>query len=220
MLKSLTAKTLFITISLATGFTFGQNPIKRLNMVKENNFKEDSVTVIGVGDIMLGTIIPSEEYLPPNNDCSPLLKPLSGILKDADVTFGNLEGVFTDNAEDAKICKDTNYCYVYGMPSKYVYCLSEAGFNLISLANNHAGDFGSSGRINTIKKLKDAKINYAGLISCPSVKFIRNGIRFGFCAFARNESTCNLNDYRELQKIVKDLDKDCDIVIVSFHGGG
>ena len=67
--------------------------------------------------------------------------------------------------------------------------------------------------------MNEAKINYAGLITCPTALFVKNGIKFGFCAFAPNDQTCNLNDYDELQKIESILDRVCNVVIVSFHGG-
>jgi len=49
--------------------------------------KNDTITIIGVGDIMLGTTYP-EGFLPPS-DGKYLLKPVDSILKKADITFGN-----------------------------------------------------------------------------------------------------------------------------------
>ena len=219
MLKVSTATVLFCIIFIVISQQVTAQVSDSLSRKDSVETIIDTATVIGVGDIMLGTFYPSRKYLPPKNDCSLLLKPLSAILKNADVTFGNLEGVFTDTDEDVKTCRDTNFCYVFGMPSKYVYCLSDAGFDVVSLANNHLGDFGPKGRESTIEKLNEAKINYAGLKKYPSATFIKNGIKFGFCAFAPNDETCDINDYDELQKIVSGLDKTCDVVIVSFHGG-
>lgn len=56
--------------------------------------KPDTISIIGVGDIMLGTAYPLPKYLPPNDDCYPLLEEVKPILQSADVTFGNLEGAF------------------------------------------------------------------------------------------------------------------------------
>ena len=46
-------------------------------------------TIIGVGDMMLGTNYPSANYLPANGG-KDLLKDVQSILQNADVTFGNL----------------------------------------------------------------------------------------------------------------------------------
>ncbi|MGE5519835.1 MAG: hypothetical protein ACM3VS_07920, partial [Candidatus Dadabacteria bacterium] len=51
-----------------------------------------SVSIIGVGDIMMGTTYP-KRFLPPA-DGKYLLKPVEKILRNADVTFGNGEGTF------------------------------------------------------------------------------------------------------------------------------
>jgi len=177
------------------------------------------ISVIGVGDIMMGSHFPSSNYLPPNNDCAPLLDPVKHILNDADVTFGNLEGCFLDEGKVVKQCKDTTKCYAFKMPSKYVSCLTEGGFDVVSLANNHVGDFGDAGRVNTINLLDSVGIHFGGLLSHPTVIFERNGTKFGFCAFSPNVGTCDINDSISVKRIVSELKKLCDIVIVSFHGG-
>lgn len=177
------------------------------------------LSIIGVGDIMLGTDYPSVKFLPPNNNCKPLLEPAIHILRNADVTFGNLEGSFLDKGQVAKRCNDSTKCYAFKMPSKFIHCLTNAGFDVVSLANNHVGDFGDAGRRNTRKLLDSVGINYGGLLTHPTSSFVRNGIRFGFCAFAPNSGTCSLNDIERAKEIVTSLKSQNDIVIVSFHGG-
>ena len=179
----------------------------------------DTITIIGVGDIMLGSLVPSKSYLPLNNDCSSLLEPTTPILKNADVTFGNFEGVFTDTKIGAKKCDNPKTCFTFGMPSNYINCLVDAGFDVLSIANNHVGDFGEKGKENTVRVMKEAGMYYAGLESCPSTTAEKDGIKFGFCAFAPSRNTIHITDYVNAQKIVKELDAKCDIVIVSFHGG-
>jgi len=80
----------------------------------------DTLTVIGVGDIMMGTDYPSAIYLPPGNDCKPLLNDVNTVLRDADITFGNLEGTFAGDIGNPKKCKDTTKCFVFRMPDHYV----------------------------------------------------------------------------------------------------
>lgn len=187
--------------------------------IQKNSNETTLYTVIGVGDIMLGTHFPSRKHLPPNNDCMPLLDPVKHILLDADVTFGNLEGCFLDDGKVFKQCKDTTICYAFKMPSKYVNCLVQSGFDVVSLANNHIGDFGDPGRLNTMTLLDSVGIHYGGLLSHPTSIFERNGIKFGFCAFAPNTGTCSINDIPRAKEIVTNLKKECDIIIASFHGG-
>lgn len=176
-------------------------------------------SIIGVGDIMMGTDFPNKSYLPPNNDCFPLFEPVKHILNDADVTFGNLEGCFLDEGKVVKKCKDTTICYAFKMPSKYAFCLAASGFDVVSLANNHVGDFGDPGRLNTIQMLDSVGINYGGLLSNPTSIFERNGIKIGFCAFSPNTGTLSITDIPTAKRIVTELKKQCDIVIASFHGG-
>ena len=80
---------------------------------------QDTVCIIGTGDIMLGTNYPSLTYLPPGEDCSPLLHPVHHVLHSGDLLFGNLEGVFCAEGGTPKECKDTTRCYVFRMPDHF-----------------------------------------------------------------------------------------------------
>jgi poly-gamma-glutamate capsule biosynthesis protein CapA/YwtB (metallophosphatase superfamily) len=105
------------------------------------------------------------------------------------------------------------------MPEHFVDCLVESGFDVLSLANNHIGDFGDAGRNTTIRLLDSVGIHYGGLTTHPTAIFESNGLKIGFCAFAPNKGTCNINDIPYVKQVVSNLKKDADIVIVSFHGG-
>ncbi|MBN8575641.1 MAG: CapA family protein [Cytophagales bacterium] len=180
--------------------------------------KKDTITVIGVGDIMMGSNYPTSSGLPPNEGAD-LLKEVAAILQSADVTMGNLEGVLLDEGGTAKTCRDPKVCYVFRSPVKYANNLAVAGFDVVSLANNHAGDFGDAGRKSSMKALDAAGIKHAGLTTTPYVIFEKNGVRYGFTAFAPNSGCLNLNDLPAARAIVQKLDSLADVVIVSFHGG-
>jgi poly-gamma-glutamate capsule biosynthesis protein CapA/YwtB (metallophosphatase superfamily) len=180
--------------------------------------KKDTITVIGVGDIMMGSNYPAADKLPPN-DGRDLMKEVTEILSSADVTMGNLEGVLLDEGGTAKTCRDPKVCYVFRSPERYVQNLVNAGFDIISLANNHAGDFGETGRKSSMKTLEQAGLYHAGQTNQPYTLFEKNGVRYGFTAFAPNNNCMNLNDLAGARKIVAKLDSLADIVIVSFHGG-
>lgn len=178
----------------------------------------DSITVLGVGDIMLGTDFPSARYLPPD-DGAHLLKPVTAFIQEADVAFGNLEGTFLSGDHPGKKCRDTLVCYAFKMPEHYVGHLQEAGFDVLSVANNHINDFGEKGSRNTAEVLRRAGLHHAGLTACPTAVFRVHDLTIGFTAFAPNTGTLPFNDHAAAARIVRGLDSVCDIVVVSFHGG-
>ena len=175
------------------------------------------ITVIAVGDMMLGTNFPDASHLPPNG--ANLLDPVKDILRNADLTFGNLEGTVLNSGGDVKKCGDPSKCYAFRQPEFVIDHLKDAGFDLLSIANNHMGDFGEAGRINTQKVLKEKGIKFAGLETCPWDTIHVKGLVVGMTAFAPNSACLKLNDYEQAKRIVKELNAICDIVIVSFHGG-
>lgn len=179
----------------------------------------DTLSVAAVGDVMLGTAYPSAEYLPPGNDCSPLLTFVKPHIQAADVAFANLEGALTDSLRNVKTCSNPKWCYAFAMPASYAACIAEAGFDLLSIANNHTGDFGGQGQASTVKALSQHGLAFAGMLSCPAATIERKGLKIGFCAFAPNAGMCSLNNLSAAAKIVHALDSLCDVVIVSFHGG-
>ncbi len=180
--------------------------------------KKDTITIIGVGDIMMGSNYPDNTKLPPN-DGRDLMKEVEPILKNADITFGNLEGVLLNQGGIAKTCRDPKVCYAFRSPEKYVQNLLNAGFDVMSLANNHSGDFGDIGKKSSIKSLETAGIEHAGQSTKPFVIFERAGVKFGLAAFAPNAGCASINDLNEAKRIIRKLDSLTDIIIVSFHGG-
>lgn len=191
---------------------------KVIQPAKKKNAIADTLSIIGVGDIMLGTNYPSASYLPPN-DGKEILSPVKDILSSADITFGNLEGVLLTGNGPVKKCSNPAVCYAFKSPDHYAGYLKDAGFDVLSIANNHVGDFGDMGRKNTVKVLNEQQIYYAGLLDFPYTTFEKNGVKYGFCAFAPNTGTVSINDIENAKKIVQHLDSISDIVIVSFHGG-
>lgn len=195
------------SVSISDSLQTGQGPQSRLR------------TIIGVGDIMLGTNYPSVDFLPPC-DGSSLLTPLHSILQDADLTFGNLEGVLLSGRGTPKSCANPANCFAFKSPDHYAGHLRAAGFDLLSLANNHVGDFGAAGKNNTMRVLRSEGLEFAGLKEHPRTVFEKDGVTYGFCAFAPFYSTAKMNDYATVRHIVRELNREADIVIVSFHGGG
>ncbi len=178
----------------------------------------DTITIAAVGDIMMGSAFPSTANLA-DDDAKGSFAATEEYLKSADVTFGNLEGVFLNQGNSDKCKTSSTACYAFRMPERYVKNLVQAGFDVMSVANNHSGDFNAAGRKRTTEILDSAKINFAGFTTHPSAIFKKNGIIYGFCAFAPNEGTVSINDLANAKTLISALKRKVDIVIVSFHGG-
>jgi hypothetical protein len=187
--------------------------------ISENKFINhlDTISIIGVGDIMMGTTYPIKT-LPPD-DGKELFSDVKNYLLDADITFGNLEGPLLTKGGAPKICDSGSNCIAFRMPEHYAAYLKETGFDILSIANNHANDMGKEGRISTQKTLDKYEIGYAGQIDCPTYIFEKRGITYGFAAFSSNANTCDINNLDKAVEIVHTLKDRADIVIISFHGG-
>lgn len=181
---------------------------------------DQTITIAGVGDIMLGSPFPEEIRMPPN-DGADLLKDVAPLLQNADITFGNLEGPLADGGISEKCGEGKPNCYAFRMPTRYGKYLREAGFDVLSLANNHASDFGDEGRASTRRTLDDLGIKHAGSDKTQfSTTFLKiKGKTVAFIGFATNKLAPNVNDLAFARQLVMAADKKADIVVVSFHGG-
>ena len=190
-----------------------------LDTVPVEQATKKTFRIVGVGDMMLGTNYPSPNYLPRNGG-KDLLTDVLDTLLNADVTFGNLEGTLVEKGKMSKNCKNPSLCYAFRSPESYADHFSNAGFDLLSLANNHSGDFGWEGRKRTKALLDERGIKYAGLAESDEMAILeKDGMRYGFCAFAPNSGTCDIRNINRAKQIVSKLVETTDIVIVSFHGG-
>ncbi len=168
-----------------------------------------------VGDIMLGTDFPAG-YLPPEEG-QVVLAQVRDLLTDADLTFGNLEGPLCDGGTTHK-CKPGQNCYAFRTPTSYGRWLRDAGFDLLSTANNHAEDFGLFCRQQTEATLDRLGIAYSGRPgTVASVE--SEGFRVAMIGFHTSRTGHYLNDHRNAAELVRALAERHDVVIVSFHGG-
>ena len=117
----------------------------------------ETITIAAVGDIMLGSTSINDTFLPPN-DGADILKDVTPILSRADIAFGNLEGPMLEGGTTSKCSPKSTRCFAFRMPTRYGKLLKEAGFDVLSLANNHANDFGEFGRISTRSTLDNVGI--------------------------------------------------------------
>lgn len=179
------------------------------------------VTVAAVGDIMLGSTFPDESKgsLLPADDGAQLLAEVAPVLQAADVAFGNLEGPLLDDGPSDK-CRNAKpgRCYAFRVPERYGENLARAGFKVLSLANNHVGDFGDAGRTRTREVLGRLGIAYSGAVGEAAFLDVR-GVRVALIAFSVSSGTNDLRDVESAAQLVTGLHEKADLVVVSFHGG-
>jgi poly-gamma-glutamate capsule biosynthesis protein CapA/YwtB (metallophosphatase superfamily) len=180
----------------------------------------DPVTIAAVGDIMLGSTSINETFLPPN-DGADILKEVTPILSKADIAFGNLEGPMLEGGSTAKCPPNSTRCFAFRVPTRYGKLLQNAGFDVMSVANNHAADFGDYGRESTRKTLDAHGIKYAGSDRQQFTTAIleAKGKKIAFIGFAHNNIVPNVNDLEFAKQLVEQANKKADLVVVSFHGG-
>ncbi len=183
---------------------------------------DEPLTISAVGDIMLGSTSINDTFLPPN-DGADILKEVTPILSKADITFGNLEGPMLEGGKTEKCAPNATRCFAFRVPTRYGKLLKDAGFDVLSLANNHAGDFGDYGRESTRKTLDALGIKHAGSDKAQFAMTVieSKGKRIAFIGFAHNAITPNVNDLAFAKQLVEQANNAfrADLIVVSFHGG-
>lgn len=104
----------------------------------------DPLAWIAVG----GDLMPGEEYLPPRG--------LKDLLAKADVAVANLETTVGQEGPAAK------KRYVFQIPTSRLPALRALDIHAFSLANNHAGDFGTDGLKGTLSALDTNGLGHFG----------------------------------------------------------
>jgi hypothetical protein len=182
------------------------------------------LSVVAAGDVMMGTNYPSRAELnpaiTPDVDAAALLgSGLASVFRAADLAFVNLEGTLFDGSDrTAKSCRN---CFAFRSPEFYAGVLASLGIDVVSLANNHSGDFGVPGRKATVAALARAGIGAAGLRDHARTASLtaRDGRKVAVAAFAPNIGTLDIHNLAAAAALVRELKETHDIVLVSFHGG-
>jgi hypothetical protein len=174
------------------------------------------ITVAAVGDMMLGTDYPEDRL--PDDDGAGFLAEVTPILSAADIAFGNLEGVLLDGGKPGKKCSNPAACYLFRSPTRYAEHFRRAGFDVMSLANNHARDFGEEGRAASMRALSAVGIRHSGLENDYATLNV-NGLKVAVLAYAVTRNSNMMLNYDLPRATVAGYAGTHDIVIVSFHGG-
>ena len=177
--------------------------------LKSNIFKvfgvKNQIEVVLLGDVMLGRSVMTKSIK--EQDFSYPFKKVEKTLSEADLVFANLEAPFVKGCSKSdsgmKLCADP------GMAKG----LSDAGMDVLSLANNHISDYGDKGLKDTEQVLSDNNIAYTGLGSLV-IKEV-GGVNFGFLGFDFVSKKLTQADL----DLVADSDKKVDVLIVGVHWG-
>jgi poly-gamma-glutamate synthesis protein (capsule biosynthesis protein) len=188
--------------------------------------EKGSVKLIFVGDVMLSRYIGKLMAARQDYDFPFVL--IKSFLAQADLVFGNLESPISDSGADA------GHLYSFRAASSSAPGLREAGFKVLSVANNHAFDYGLAAFSDTLANLKKVGLAYAGggqnyaEAHHGSDQEI-NGVKISFLAYTdllpASEAASNQRagfaylDEDQMSKDIKAAKARSDLVIVSFHWG-
>jgi len=185
---------------------------------------KSTVALIAVGDVFLsGSAASATEEL----GLYPLFDDVSSTLRAADLRFCNIEGPISAKGVPLKKCCLSSAVML-------AESLGLAGFNIVSLANNHIFDYGLPAFEETLSLLTAKGIECVGagqnidLAVAPSI-FKINGITVAFLAFswdliesqyaAKFKPGVAPLKQRVILHIVTKLRQDADVLVVSLHWG-
>ncbi|MFT3838860.1 MAG: CapA family protein [Myxococcaceae bacterium] len=178
-----------------------------------------TLTINAVGDVQLGLAWPPERATLPPDGARDFFAEVKPVLGDADLTFGNLETVLADEAARGKCGAGSPRCVAIRAPTAYAAVLKDAGFTVMSTANNHADDFLEEGRLSTAKALDAAGIAHAGAAGDVAFLSIR-GLKVGVVGFSTGLGFNQVQNLEAARRVIAALAAKADLVIVSFHAGG
>ncbi len=130
--------------------------------VEEEPRPGSGISIAAVGDIQLGMGWPEDNPVLPPDHASGMFSQLRDWLGGTDITFGNLETVLADSGESTKCRRGSRNCYAFRAPTVYAATLRDVGFDVMSINNNHAADFGDAGMRTTEAALEKAGIIHSG----------------------------------------------------------
>ncbi|MEV5028721.1 CapA family protein [Paenibacillus sp. LPE1-1-1.1] len=189
---------------------------------------EDKISLSFVGDLLVA------DYVSPITDKEGypfLYKPSMLYLSEPDLTAGNLEFPITTRGVPVE-----GTPYVFKGSPDVLPAMRDAGFDIMSLANNHALDQGVEGMLDTMNYLDEAGISHMGAGNndteafAPVIKEVR-GIKVAYIGLSRVvpfsswkadkniAGVAESYDTRRAQEAVAKAKKVADIVVVMVHWG-
>ena len=188
--------------------------------------REEPVSLIFAGDIMLSRFIGTLSAR--KNDWTFPFRRIADTTRPADIAVGNLEGPISARGERA------GSEHSFRADPRAIQGLTFAGFDVVSIANNHIWDYGAEAFLDTLEILRKNGIQPVGggedysKAHAPVIKEIR-GIRFAFLSYTNLisrslavESQTPAISFAEKEEIVRDIKearKKSDVVVALFHWG-
>ncbi len=111
--------------------------------------------LVFVGDVMLDRGVQESVLTAGNADWSFPFAQVRSVVRDADLAFANLESIISDRGERMK---PSFLCCSFRAPPPALSGLQDAGFDVVSVANNHAGDFGRDAMADSAGRLRSGGI--------------------------------------------------------------
>jgi poly-gamma-glutamate synthesis protein (capsule biosynthesis protein) len=183
------------------------------------------ITVVAGGDVLLARAL--GERMERSGDYTLPFAAIAPAISAADIAFGNLEGPF---------CEQPPYTkegMIFRVRPRGVESLVFAGFDVVSVANNHFGDGGDACMEFSLARLREAKIAAVGGglsydDAHAGAMVIRHGVRFAFLGYSyapRNDAPGAKNaviagrDAAQVRRDVAAARTRADVVLVSLHDG-
>jgi Bacterial capsule synthesis protein PGA_cap len=193
---------------------------------------EAATTLALAGDTMLGRGVAERLITQPN---APLIDPdVTGLIATADAFVVNLECCISDRGEPFP---EPGKPFFFRAPPRAAERLAELGVDAVTLANNHALDYGPDALVDTLAHLKAVAIAAVGAGANQEearspVTLRRGGLRLRLAAFSDHPSSYAAGPerpgiaYADLRRDVPDWalraarpGSDADVVLVSPHWG-
>ncbi len=191
--------------------------------------RQEPVCLVAAGDIMLSRGVAGAIRKHGGDPRHPFIK-IEQQLQSGDIVFGNLENPITPGREI--MMPEMTLRADPGVET----ALRDAGFTVLSLANNHLADFGSQGLLDTMQYLSRAGIEYTGagktIDSAFAAKFIEvKDLKLAFLAFTdpalvpesylagAEQSGVAFFEQEKVIAAVQDAREKADFVVVSMHAG-
>ena len=192
----------FMLLMYVTGLTVINRPAKQPVIITSVGEK---VEIILTGDVMLGRSVLTRTEK--EKDWTYPFNKVSEYLRNSDIVFSNLESPIVEN------CPRTDSGMVFCTSPELVEGLRFANIGVVTVANNHIGNYGQKGINDTKRYLTGAGIDYTGVADLV-VKEVK-GTKFGFLGFDFVSRNFTDSD----RKLIVDSDRLVDVLIVGVHWG-
>ncbi|MET0419763.1 MAG: CapA family protein, partial [Actinoplanes sp.] len=166
------------------------------------------------GDIMMSN---APSRMPPNDGEGFFNAVKDGL--SSDFVMGNLEQPLSEDTGASKCGSPPSpNCFAFRSPPSYAKHLADAGFRLVTTANNHSKDMGTAGARNTRAALDEAGVKYTGNADEITVVEVK-GIKVAVVGFSSYAGANNLNDLDASRAVVAAAAEEADVVVVQVHMG-